>query len=216
MANVQKSSKSRPARRRASDVLLVYYAGHGLLDQRGRLHLALPDTDPSRIRWTALPYETLREELGNSHAATRIVLLDCCFSGRAIDAMASAASAVAGQIDIDGTYIITPTAANRTPNAPPGQPYTAFTAALLTAAETEHDLTLDDLFTNVDRILHTRSSTTTAPRGQQSRTTSHLQITYTPNESHAHTSTAHRQHRRPAEHVGIAISGRDRAALPAN
>ncbi|WP_246023536.1 caspase, EACC1-associated type [Nocardia yunnanensis] len=141
----------------ASDVLLVYYAGHGLLDDRGRLHLALPTTDPSRIRWTSLPYETLREELANSHATARIILLDCCFSGRAINAMAPQSTVLTGQIDIDGTYVITSTAANQPGYAPPGQTYTAFTDALLTvAADTTRDLTLDDLFTNIDQLLHSR------------------------------------------------------------
>ena len=38
----------------ATDLLLVYYAGHGLVDDRGRLHLALAHTHPHRARWTAL------------------------------------------------------------------------------------------------------------------------------------------------------------------
>ncbi|MGH3707831.1 MAG: caspase family protein [Pseudonocardiaceae bacterium] len=72
----------------ATDLLLVYYAGHGLVDDRGRLHLALAHTHPHRARWTAFPLELLREEIANSAAATRVLILDCCFSGRAIEAMA--------------------------------------------------------------------------------------------------------------------------------
>jgi hypothetical protein len=35
--------------REAEDLLLVYYAGHGLLDDDGLLHFALADTDPEHV-----------------------------------------------------------------------------------------------------------------------------------------------------------------------
>ncbi|MFC9236306.1 caspase family protein [Streptomyces decoyicus] len=86
----------------ATDLLLVYYGGHGLVDDRGRLHLALPRTEATQPRWSALPFETLREELADSPAAIRVLILDCCFSGRAIEAMTGAHGVVSGQIDIAG------------------------------------------------------------------------------------------------------------------
>lgn len=89
----------------ATDPLLIYYGGHGLVDDRGRLHLALPGTEATHPRWSALPFETLREELADSPAAIRVLILDCCFYGRAIEAMTGAHGAVSGQIDIAGTYM---------------------------------------------------------------------------------------------------------------
>ncbi|WP_233608703.1 caspase family protein [Nocardia stercoris] len=38
------------AARAATRLLLVYYAGHGLIDRRGRLHLTVPASDPDDIR----------------------------------------------------------------------------------------------------------------------------------------------------------------------
>ncbi|MGH3718834.1 MAG: caspase, EACC1-associated type [Pseudonocardiaceae bacterium] len=87
----------------ATDLLLVYYAGHGLVDDRGRLHLALAHTHPLRARWTAFPLELLREEIANSAATTRVLVLDCCFSGRAIDAMADDQGVISGQLEVAGT-----------------------------------------------------------------------------------------------------------------
>ncbi|MGN2638577.1 hypothetical protein ACTD5D_20845 [Nocardia takedensis] len=46
------------AARAATDVLLVYYTGHGLLDRQGRLHLAMADSDPDRVTWTTMPFST--------------------------------------------------------------------------------------------------------------------------------------------------------------
>ncbi|GAB1340032.1 hypothetical protein ACE1SV_66220 [Streptomyces sp. E-15] len=145
------------AAQEATDLLFVYYGGHGLVDDRGRLHLALPRTDAARIRWTALPFETLREELLDSPAAIRVLVLDCCFSGRAIEAMTSGHSTVAGQIDIAGTYTLASTSANAVAYAPQGTRYTAFTGALLTALRGPVALNLDDLFDEVRRDLALRA-----------------------------------------------------------
>ncbi|WP_369392478.1 MFS transporter [Streptomyces sp. CG1] len=140
----------------ATDLLLVYYGGHGLVDDRGRLHLALPHTDATDIRWTALPFETLREELADSPAAIRVLVLDCCFSGRAIEAMTSGHSTVAGQIDIAGTYTLASTSANAVAYAPEGATHTAFTGALLAALRGPAALNLDQLFDEVRRDLAVR------------------------------------------------------------
>ncbi|MGW5517161.1 caspase, EACC1-associated type [Nocardia africana] len=139
----------------AEDVLLVYYTGHGLLDRRGRLHLALSGSDPDQPQWSSIPYATLRDELAASRARARILILDCCFSGRAFEAMSAPSTVVSGQIDIDGTYTIASSARNRTSLAPEGDRNTAFTAALLAAAATT-GLTLDQLYSRADEILHHR------------------------------------------------------------
>lgn len=137
----------------ATDLLLVYYAGHGLVDDRGRLHLALAHTHPNRARWTAFPLELLREEIANSAAATRVLVLDCCFSGRAIEAMADDQGVISGQLEVAGTYTLTSTTANAPSHAPVGDRFTAFTGALLRALDDPDPLTLDQIFVAVDRDL---------------------------------------------------------------
>ncbi|MFB8282660.1 caspase, EACC1-associated type [Nocardia colli] len=137
----------------ATDVLLVYYVGHGQPDRRGRLHLAVATTDFDRLDWTALPFETLRQELLDIPASTRILVLDCCFSGRAFEAMGDRSGSVAGQLDHKGTYTIASSAANETSFAPAGHRNTAFTAALLATARATPDLTLDELYRGTDVYL---------------------------------------------------------------
>ncbi|WP_083898124.1 caspase, EACC1-associated type [Nocardia vinacea] len=143
------------AARRATDVLFVYYAGHGLIDRRGRLHLGLTISDPDQVGWSTLSFETLREEILESPAENRILILDCCFSGRAFEGMSGTAGAIAGQVEIRGTYTITSSAANETSFAPAGNKYTAFTEALLSAAAAP-GLTLDELYSAADRHLNMR------------------------------------------------------------
>ncbi len=140
------------AAREADDVLLVYYTGHGVVDRRGQLYLALPGSSKEQPKWSSVPFSTLRDDLMASRARTRVLILDCCFSGRAFEAMSTPATLVEGQIDIQGTYTIASSSRTEPSIAPEGHRHTAFTAALLSAA-TEPDLTLDDLYRKVDQIL---------------------------------------------------------------
>lgn len=119
------------AAKQADDLLLVYYAGHGRLDTKGTLYLTLPRTNPGLLRWTGLPFQHVKEAILDSPANNRVLILDCCFSGRAIEAMADPQALVAGQIEIAGTYTITSTSANDPSRAPAGARHTAFTGHLL-------------------------------------------------------------------------------------
>jgi TPR repeat protein len=141
------------AAREADDVLLLYFAGHGVVDQRGRLYLALSGTSRDHPEWSSVSFATLRDELIASPARARILILDCCFSGRAFEAMGASSSLVDGQIDIQGTYTIASSARNEPSVAPEGHRHTAFTAALLSTA-TNIGLTLDQLYQKIDQTLH--------------------------------------------------------------
>ncbi|TDD61253.1 hypothetical protein E1293_45105 [Actinomadura darangshiensis] len=141
------------ARREAEDLLLVYYAGHGLLDEDGLLHLALAGTEPENVGFTALSFNLVKRELAQARAKARVLLLDCCFSGRAVAAMSAPHNLLSGQLDLNGTYTLTSTTATAPSHAPPGAPYTAFTGALLDALNTPEALTLDGIYQHVDRKL---------------------------------------------------------------
>ncbi|WP_405177782.1 caspase family protein [Nocardia sp. NBC_01377] len=134
------------AAREAEDVLLVYYSGHGLVDSRGRLYLGLPGSSQTRAAWKALPFETLREDLLDSPAKIRVLILDCCFSGRAFESMSDADTLQANQFRINGTFTLTSSAANEPSFAPLGEIHTAFTGALLSLARQTPGLTLDELY----------------------------------------------------------------------
>ncbi|MET7426446.1 DNA translocase FtsK [Dactylosporangium sp. NPDC005555] len=119
--------------RDADDTLIVYYAGHGILGRStGELFLALPDSDPEYPAFSALRYDDLRNLMvadGDVHARNRVVILDCCYSGRAIASMSD--TQVGGLVDIEGTYVLTATARTRQALAPAGARYTAFSGALI-------------------------------------------------------------------------------------
>jgi hypothetical protein len=127
----------RPVQRAAEearDLLLVYYAGHGLLDRDGELHLGLRLSHEQQP-WTSVRFAEFAGQILESGARTKIVILDCCYSGRAMqhlhmsdDGLVEKATA---QLDIDGLYVLTSSAANKPSLAPEGDEFTAFTGRLL-------------------------------------------------------------------------------------
>ncbi|MGH3826119.1 MAG: caspase, EACC1-associated type, partial [Pseudonocardiaceae bacterium] len=144
----------------AEDVLLVCYLGHGLLDARGELYLATQATENLRdgLGYTALPYAALHAELATSPARSVIVLLDCCFSGRASGSPYPADLDGVATTRSSGGYLLASAAPEEVALAPIGERHTAFTGELIRLL---HDgdpagppeLTLDHLYRCLDRVL---------------------------------------------------------------
>jgi uncharacterized caspase-like protein len=63
------------------DVLLVYFSGHGKLDQSGRLHLCMQDTETTDLLSTAVSSARIKEFADASHARNVVIVLDCCYAG---------------------------------------------------------------------------------------------------------------------------------------
>jgi Caspase domain len=63
------------------DVLLVYFSGHGKLDQGGRLHLCMQDTEAAGLLSTAVSSARINEFADASHARNVVIVLDCCYAG---------------------------------------------------------------------------------------------------------------------------------------
>ena len=111
-------------------VLLLYYVGHGALSTRGELCLTVTSTRPSRPKFSGLAWENLADILRACPARTRLVILDCCFAGQAIEALsADGEPGLADIAHVNGVYTLTATTRNRTAHVPPpGQQDTACTS----------------------------------------------------------------------------------------
>ena len=117
----------------ARDVLLIYYAGHGLIDHDSRLYLSVKTSfsDPRLLGYSSIDYNVLRTHLRNSNARVKILLLDCCFSGRAVATLAAEQKSVGAMTDVQGAYVLTSTTATEAAGAVGDAGYTAFTGDLL-------------------------------------------------------------------------------------
>ncbi|MFI5979088.1 caspase family protein [Streptomyces sp. NPDC051452] len=116
----------------AEDVLLVYYSGHGLLEGEGSdLHLSLTGSE-SDAPWSSLPFSYLATVIRQAPAATKVVILDCCYSGRAHgDLMSDESQLIKSQLAVEGLYCLTSAPEKRRSKAPEGATYSAFTSHLL-------------------------------------------------------------------------------------
>ncbi|MEV4366578.1 transporter substrate-binding domain-containing protein [Nonomuraea sp. NPDC049637] len=139
--------------REAEDLLLVYYCGHGVLDDTGVLHFALTGTDAEHVGFSAIHVDLVKRMVGSARAKARVLLLDCCFSGQAVTVMSNRRSLALGQLDLTGTYTLTSTPATALSHAPLGARNTAFTGALLNALRMPGPLTLDQIHRHIDQEL---------------------------------------------------------------
>jgi hypothetical protein len=155
----------------AEDLLLFYFAGHGLVGPRGELYLGLRRTRFGNPAFSAVRFETVRDaflELG-ARAANRVVILDSCFSGRAIGlTLGSVADTLADELEINGTYTLTSAPPNSVAMVRAGEVHTAFTGRLISLLS-GGDERLGDLMSlgDIYRRLHARLLADGLPLPQQ-------------------------------------------------
>ncbi|MFI6486843.1 PQQ-binding-like beta-propeller repeat protein [Streptomyces sp. NPDC050564] len=67
--------------RRHDDLTLLYFTGHGLKDDEGRLHLAMANTRRDNLMFTSLPAEQIDRAMAGCMSRRQVLILDCCYSG---------------------------------------------------------------------------------------------------------------------------------------
>ena len=137
------------------DVLLVYFSGHGKLDQSGRLHLCMQDTESTDLLSTAVSSARIKEFAEASRARNVVIVLDCCYAGAFRGA--DLGETVAGP----GRYVLTSCRGTQLANDATVENGTSFFTQHLVdgllgaAADQDGDgyVTFSDLYAFVDRQL---------------------------------------------------------------
>ncbi|MGH3975537.1 MAG: caspase family protein, partial [Pseudonocardiaceae bacterium] len=66
---------------RRDDLTLLYFTGHGLKDDQGRLYLAMTNTKRDRLLFTGLSAQQIDDAMESCWSRQKVLVLDCCYSG---------------------------------------------------------------------------------------------------------------------------------------
>ncbi|MET7402083.1 caspase family protein [Dactylosporangium sp. NPDC005572] len=182
--------------RAATDALVFYYAGHGVVDPAGLdLYLTTPRTTLEPMH-AAVRYEDVRRLIAAARCPSKVVLLDCCYSGLALAGAMGDATRIADRVSIDASYVMTATAETRLALAPPGEEHTAFTGELVDVLRnglpnTAELLDMDGIYWQVLRNLTDKQRPTPQARAR----------------NRGHTIAIARNRGRLAEHAAPPVDG---------
>ncbi len=77
--------------RKKDDLVLLYFAGHGVKDEKGGLYLATHNTRKTErgeiVKSTAVSAGFVHDIMNSSRSRHQVVILDCCFSGAFAEGM---------------------------------------------------------------------------------------------------------------------------------
>jgi hypothetical protein len=66
---------------RHDDLTVLYFTGHGVKDDAGRLYMATCNTRRDNLMFTSLPAEQIDQAMDNCSSRQKVLILDCCYSG---------------------------------------------------------------------------------------------------------------------------------------
>ncbi|MDI6517164.1 AAA domain-containing protein [Streptomyces coelicoflavus] len=97
--------------REPDELVVVYLSGHGAYDREdGQLYFVTTDTQAGREQQTALEAAFVIDQLEKCAARRKVLLLDCCFSGSAVQGFRSKgapASSSMPVVEAGGVHVIT-------------------------------------------------------------------------------------------------------------
>ncbi|MEV0104675.1 caspase family protein, partial [Nocardia sp. NPDC050789] len=149
--------------RRRDDLTLLYFSGHGLKDDAGKLYLAMTDTRTLNPLFTSVAADQVDHAMTGCHSNHQVLILDCCYSGAfPVGAIAKADDQVHALESFSGRGRTVLTASDATQFAfegdtPHGQaPQSVFTRHLVTGLrdgcadlDQDGDITVDELYSYV-------------------------------------------------------------------
>ena len=145
--------------RRRDDLILLFFSGHGIKDDSGKLYLAtcitLKNAQGHLTKSTAVPASFVHDIMDSSRSRRQVVILDCCFSGAFAKGMKAKDDGfvdVKTQLGGEGRAVLTSSTSAQYSFEQQGEELSIYTRYLVEGIETgEADLDKDG-FVSVDEL----------------------------------------------------------------
>ena len=131
------------ANRQKDDLVLLFFSGHGIKDDQGRLYLSTSKTRKNLqgelVRSTAVPANIVQESMSRSRSKRQVVILDCCFSGAFAEGMSAKDDGsvdVKSQLGGEGRAILTSSTSTQYSFEQQGSDLSVYTRYLIEGIET--------------------------------------------------------------------------------
>jgi len=129
--------------RTRDDLILLFFSGHGIKDDAGRLYFASRITRKNAkgdlIRSTAVPTSFVHDIMNNSRAKRQAIILDCCFSGAfdpALQAKDDGSVDLQSQLGAEGRVVLTSSSSTQYSFEQQGSDLSIYTRYLVEGIET--------------------------------------------------------------------------------
>jgi ribosomal protein L7/L12 len=125
------------------DLILLFFSGHGIKDEAGKLHLATRITHKTSknelIRSTAVPAHFIHDVMNNCRAKRQVIILDCCFSGAFDPSLITRDDGfldLQGQLGAEGRVVLTSSSSTQYSYEQQGAELSIYTRYLIEGIET--------------------------------------------------------------------------------
>ncbi|QLE41450.1 ABC transporter substrate-binding protein [Nostoc sp. C052] len=145
--------------RQKDDLLLLFFSGHGIKDETGKLYFAARNTRKTDrgvpARATIVPASFVHEVMSNSHSKREVVILDCCFSGAFAEGMLARDDGfvdVKNQLGGEGRAVLTSSTSTQLSFEQQGTDTSTYTSYIVEGLETGAADRDEDGWISVDEL----------------------------------------------------------------
>ncbi|ARV60226.1 ABC transporter substrate-binding protein [Nostocales cyanobacterium HT-58-2] len=145
--------------RQRDDLVLLFFSGHGIKDETGKLYFATrntrKDVKGELIKATAVAASFVHEVMSNSRSKREVVILDCCFSGafaEGLSARDNGSVDIRSQLGGEGRAVLTSSTSTQLSFEQRGADLSIYTRFLVEGIETGAADTNDNGVITVDEL----------------------------------------------------------------